>query len=64
MTDRSGITDTELKEAALQMYLADLDYEENKGSSLFAPTFAERCRAAQRHYREVKARAEETARPQ
>lgn len=53
-----GITDPELKEAAFQMHLADLDYEEHKGSSQFGPIYAARFEEARNHYRAVKARVE------
>lgn len=45
----------DLKEAAFALHMADLDYEENKGSSEFGQMFADRARAAQANYRVAKA---------
>ena len=45
----------ELQDVAFALYLADLDYEENKGNSRRAPDFAEKATQAQRNYREARA---------
>lgn len=45
----------DLQEVAFALYLADLDYEENKGNSRLGPELLEKAKEAQLNYREAKA---------